>query len=323
MKKNIRLSAATILVILFTLSNCTQETNQSKTTKDLLNSEQYKEGLAIVDQNCITCHPPSGGIDNRIAPPLFAIKAHYEVAEPNKADFINAMTEFLVSPKIENSKMPKAIEKFGLMPNLGFSKEQYEAVAIYIYHADLNKPDWFEEHHQKEKAELLKYSEESAVDYLKKGMTLALSTKAILGKNLLSAIKTNGADGAVTFCNEKAIALTDSMAQALNASIKRVSDNNRNPNNAANETELAYIQQAKSDIEENGKASPKVIEQNGKMVGYYPIMTNKMCMQCHGKPTLDITSKTLSTINTLYPEDKATGYLENQLRGIWVVEMER
>ena len=31
--------------------------------------------------------------------------------------------------------------------------------------------------------------------------------------------------------------------------------------------------------------------------------------------------KTLAKINQLYPNDKATGYDVNQLRGIWVVEM--
>ena len=67
----------------------------------------------------------------------------------------------------------------------------------------------------------------------------------------------------------------------------------------------------------------KVSEINGKMVGYYPIVTNQMCLQCHGKAYKDINDATLNKINKLYPNDQATGYLENELRGIFVVEMNK
>jgi hypothetical protein len=46
-----------------------------------------------------------------------------------------------------------------------------------------------------------------------------------------------------------------------------------------------------------------------------------MCLQCHGDPANDISPETLNKIQTLYPDDAATGYKTNELRGIWVVEM--
>ena len=64
-------------------------------------------------------------------------------------------------------------------------------------------------------------------------------------------------------------------------------------------------------------------EVNGKMVGYYPIMTNKLCLQCHGTIDMDITPSVLSLINEKYPEDKAVGYAENELSDIWVIEMDK
>jgi len=57
---------------------------------------------------------------------------------------------------------------------------------------------------------------------------MALETKAVLSKNLLTAISTKGTAGALAFCNERAITLTDSIALNLNTGIKRVSDKNRN-----------------------------------------------------------------------------------------------
>ena len=35
----------------------------------------------------------------------------------------------------------------------------------------------------------------------------------------------------------------------------------------------------------------------------------------------DINVSTFQKVNTLYPADKATGYKENEIRGLWVVEM--
>ncbi len=68
---------------------------------------------------------------------------------------------------------------------------------------------------------------------------------------------------------------------------------------------------------------PKLVELNGKMVGYYSIVTNALCMQCHGKKGTDINANTLKEINQLYPNDKATGYAINEIRGLLVVTMNK
>jgi hypothetical protein len=47
-----------------------------------------------------------------------------------------------------------------------------------------------------------------------------------------------------------------------------------------------------------------------------------MCLQCHDNPETDIVPEVSTKINELYPEDKATGYASNELRGIWVIEMD-
>lgn len=161
------------------------------------------------------------------------------------------------------------------------------------------------------------------IDYLTKGKNLAAETKSNLGKNLIMAIAQKGSDGAVEFCNIEAIPIIDSMSLVLNAKIKRVSDKPRNPNNQANEAELSYIKNWK-DAKINGEEHPPMLSEiNGKMVGYYAITTNQMCMQCHGKPDVQIKTPTLKRIKDLYPADQAIGYTENEIRGIFVVEMNK
>ena len=46
------------------------------------------------------------------------------------------------------------------------------------------------------------------VDYLKKGKGIAMQTKGSLGKYLIAALSTLGPEGALGFCNTKAIPIT-------------------------------------------------------------------------------------------------------------------
>ena len=161
------------------------------------------------------------------------------------------------------------------------------------------------------------------LDYLELGKEIALKTKGNLGKYLIPALGSFGSEGALDICNTKAIQITDSMAKELNASIKRVSDKPRNQSNQANDSELAYIQKWKESNENGESQGPELLEIDGKIVGYYPIITNQMCIQCHGVPMEDINKATLAKINTLYPNDKATGYKSDEIRGLFVVGMDK
>lgn len=159
------------------------------------------------------------------------------------------------------------------------------------------------------------------ISFLEKGQSIALKTKSALGQNLMKAVKEGGATHAIDFCNIRAIPITDSLAQLHDAQIKRVSDNNRNPNNAANVNELSYIKKVKAQIAKGEEFNGEIKLIDGKWVGYYPIITNSMCLQCHGKPKEDIEASTLAMIEKKYPKDEAIGYSLTDLRGIWVIEM--
>jgi len=315
-KRFVLLSSALFLVLFHSCNTGTQTESQASENEI---SKTMQEGFEIVTQNCVSCHSPNATQEARLAPPLLAVKKHYSEKHDTEEAFVGAMRSFLTKPTAESSEMPNAVEKFGLMPNLGYTKEQLSAVAAYIYNTDLEKPGWNKEYSNKDKQNTLGSEE----DYLKEGQRLAMATKSVLGKNLLSSIQHKGPEGALVFCNERAIPLTDSMAQELEASIKRVSDKNRNPGNLANEEELAYIKKAKLALTNTGSIEPHISEKGDRMIGYYPILTNAMCLKCHGSTESDIDLNTLSAINARYPNDNATGYKSNELRGIWVIEMKK
>lgn len=177
--------------------------------------------------------------------------------------------------------------------------------------------------HTKDSSNHNAQEEQKDVKYIEEGLQFAMQTQKVLAGNLMNEIKTNGTVQAVTFCSAKAYPLTDSMGIALNAQLKRVSDQARNLNNKANQEELAYIAKSKELLAKGEMLKPKMTEVNGRMVGYYPILTNQVCLQCHGSQGKEMTTETHSRIADLYPNDQAIDYKINELRGIWVVEMDK
>ena len=326
MKRIAFLSLVTIFIVTWSCNRNSQNeetkpVEQEPQVSGLTNSETLSSGFQLLETNCFSCHSPDAGHDSRVAPPMMAIKKHYVTEGTSQEEFTNDLVAFIQDPRAENTRLKHAVEKFGVMPKMDFDQNQLKAIAAYIYHAEFEKPGWYKQHYAQEKKKHMQHQADES--FLEKGRKLAMQTKGILGKNLLAALKEQGPEGAVEFCSTRAISLTDSMALALNAGIKRVSDNNRNPVNSPTSEELAYIQQAKIQLLEEGKIDPVMQEKDGRMLGYYPIITNQMCLQCHGKKGIDINSETQELLDKLYPLDKATGYDENQLRGIWVVEMDK
>lgn len=278
------------------------------------------EGFQLTENNCFSCHSPNAAQGNRVAPPMEAIKKHYIDSLTTQSQFTADLLAFLNDPSEDLSIMPGAVRRFGLMPKMGFSEDQITKIASYIFNSELEKPDWFEKHYQEERR---KYGGAVQLSPMETGQGIAMKTKSVLGSNLLQAINSEGTEGALSFCSTRAIPLTDSMTVALNATVKRVSDKNRNPDNKANATELAYIEAAKTAISQGEKPKPLLNTVGNKLLGYYPIMTGQMCLQCHGEPETEILPNTLAKIQTLYPNDMAVGYDINELRGIWVIEWDK
>ncbi len=158
---------------------------------------------------------------------------------------------------------------------------------------------------------------------LETGQEMAMKTKANLGKHLITAIQDMGTEGAIEFCSTRAIQITDSMSTVLGSRIKRVAERYRNPVNNASADELSYIKEINASLARNESPKPQLKETAETYTGYYPILTEQLCLQCHGDKKTDIKPATISTLNRMYPGDKATGFKLNELRGIWVVELKK
>ena len=299
------------LILLLAILPFSCKNPKKKDTPTTSNAVQanWHPGEKLMETHCYTCHNPSTKKEDRMAPPMADIKKYYRNSSSSKKAFIKSVQTWIKNPDITSAKMPEAIKRFGLMPKQDYPEETIAQIADFIYDYDFEQP------------EVKGYSNEQnapqqKLPYAEHGLKYALSTKAVLGKNLMRTIQKKGTIQALSFCNERAYPLTDSMATVHHVSIKRISDNPRNPNNKANTEELKYINTIKKVIANNLKPHAIVKETDSTANVYYPIITNAMCLQCHGKPEA-IEKSTLNKIKALYPNDKAIGYDINQVRGIW------
>jgi mono/diheme cytochrome c family protein len=118
----------------------------------LLIAQDKQEALAsgaatMIEQKCFTCHSPTADHDNRLGPPMAAVKMHYTGKYDNKTDFVNAVTAYAMNPSVDKSLMPGAVRNFKLMPKQEFNEDEVRLIAAFIYENDLQTPDWFAEHH--------------------------------------------------------------------------------------------------------------------------------------------------------------------------------
>jgi len=152
--------------------------------------------------------------------------------------------------------------------------------------------------------------------YLQKGDSISAIVQKVLLANVMQAMKSGGPGYAVSFCNEQAIPLTDSLAKAHNCLIQRVSDKYRNPANKL----TVQDQEVWTKMASTANANTLSGSENGQIVFYKPIkIAMPACLTCHGTAGKEMETKTFEIIKQKYPDDLATGYKEGDLRGLWKI----
>jgi len=89
-------------------------------------------GQQIFTTVCTACHtlqPPP-----RLAPPMAMVSQHYRDAFASEPEALAAMLRFLLAPDTTRATMPAhAIQRFGLMPKLPLSEQQFRDVSAYVW----------------------------------------------------------------------------------------------------------------------------------------------------------------------------------------------
>ena len=158
--------------------------------------------------------------------------------------------------------------------------------------------------------------------YMVKGKEIASATFSALSGQLQAAMQEGGVPNALAYCNLAAYPITDSLASAHNASVRRTSSKVRNPNNQPTAIEKEMLVQFDSLLAVGQTLGPVVRDLGNQKVGFYsPIFLSEFCTKCHGTPGQTITKEDYQTVLKLYPQDQAIGYNAGDFRGIWSIEM--
>lgn len=140
--------------------------------------------------------------------------------------------------------------------------------------------------------------------------------KGTLMAELQKAIAERGAAGAVDVCGAISQRVKEE-ASVDGITIGRTSSRLRNPANTAPSWVapiLAELERAPKD-----QRQPRQVALPDGAVGYVePLVTAPLCLQCHGK---DLAPDVKAALAAKYPDDKATGFAEGDLRGVAWVEV--
>jgi hypothetical protein len=221
---------------------------------------------------------------------------------------------FLQAPGKTGARVEGALEEFGPMPDMGLTGQQARDLAAFIADAAFDPISGALSDAERWR------TEPTDAPPLEQALNMARAAKSTLGKQLMAAMASGGPVHAVPFCNERAIPLTDSVSRSLHARIRRVSDRPRNPENRAHGAEWDYLKASQAALASGQSIEPAISQTGNEYTAYIPILTNAMCLQCHGALGSDVQSGTLEKIAASYPKDEATGYGANEVRGMWVVE---
>jgi mono/diheme cytochrome c family protein len=150
------------------------------------------------------------------------------------------------------------------------------------------------------------------------GDTAAAALRAGLIQRLSAALQEGGPVAGIEVCADEALVLTARIAADLGdgVDLKRTSLKVRNPRNAPDALEQEAL--AWFDAEElQGRRPERLVQLDtaGGFRYYAPLRTAALCLNCHG-PAASLEPEVAAALQRRYPDDRATGYAEGDLRGL-------
>lgn len=137
---------------------------------------------------------------------------------------------------------------------------------------------------------------------------------------LIEKIQQEGILSAVAVCSDTAQLLTNEFGLLRGVFVKRVSFNNRNPNNFPDDYEKGILNKftmmhKKNNLTEASESIEIMFEDETKYLRYMkPIFIQAECLNCHGGEA-EMQQQTRELIAEKYPNDKAIDYKLGDLRG--------
>ena len=126
---------------------------------------------------------------------------------------------------------------------------------------------------------------------------------------------------AAKFCATKAVEISVEVSKKFpkGVTVRRVANKYRNEANKPDSIDTKVLEEFQKELDNKTFVKkPKLVDANGTKRVYVPILVGKACIKCHGQ---NINPKIASVIKEHYPNDKAIGFKEGDLRGAMVAEI--
>ncbi len=134
-----------------------------------------------------------------------------------------------------------------------------------------------------------------------------------LSARLTEVMQSSGPAAAIDVCSNEALSIADTVGKEHGVSIGRTSFKLRNPVNRPREWVKPFVEK-RSD-------TPQYLPlDNGSLGALFPIHLKVKCLMCHGQQD-DILDDVKAELAKRYPNDEATGFKLDELRGWFWVEV--
>lgn len=130
---------------------------------------------------------------------------------------------------------------------------------------------------------------------------------------LTEALGAGPAHEALSVCADVAQDITAEIAREQGVSIRRTALRVRNPANAPDAYERAWMERATAPGASVG--GPHMERVGGELRYLRPVIAAPLCTQCHGPPE-QIDPRVREALRERYPEDRATGFAPGDFRGV-------
>lgn len=134
-----------------------------------------------------------------------------------------------------------------------------------------------------------------------------------LSGRLMEAMQSEGPAAAINVCSNEAVTIAQSVGKEHGVEIGRTSFKLRNPGNAPRDWVKPFV--------ESRVDTPQQVQlDDGSLAVLYPIRITVKCLMCHGGED-DILDAVKPELAKRYPDDAATGFKLDDLRGWFWVEV--
>lgn len=140
--------ALLFLTILAFVFSCKEQPKKAEETVTMSAEALAVHGEKLMSTYCYQCHNPNTSQESMLAPPMIAVKNHYMTEGISKEAFTADLLSWMKGPEEENTKMPHAMEKFGLMNHQVYPDSVIIGIAEFMYDNEVEQPEWYQKHHE-------------------------------------------------------------------------------------------------------------------------------------------------------------------------------